>query len=65
MRAALFLTDFSRTTMFQVKKTFVLLQKLSWTHSGQMPLHEFKIEQTPGRESFLSTLSLGIYLAVR
>jgi hypothetical protein len=65
MRVALFLTDFSRTTTFQIKRTFVLLQKLSWTHSGQRPLHEFKIEQTPRRESFLSTLSSGIYLAVR
>ena len=64
MRVALCLTPCSLTA-FQIKTTFVLLQKLSWTHSGQRPLREFKIEQTSHRESFLPTLSLGICLAVR
>ena len=65
MRVALRLMPCSLTTTFQIKMTFVLRQRLSWTHSGQRPLHEFKIEQTPRRESFSPTLSLGIFLAVR
>lgn len=43
----------------------MLVHNLRWTHSGQRLLHEFKVKQTPRRESFLPTLSLGIYLAVR
>jgi hypothetical protein len=62
---ALFLTDFSRTTTFQIKTTFALPQKLSLTNSGKGPLHEFKIEQAARGEYFLPTLSPDIYLAVR